>query len=413
MNILYLTEFTSAIGGGGEVAFANYAKEMGRRGHNVHIIAHNSVSDNSADGTCPNIHSVRIGPDVNLRHGWFPRYTQQIAYIIHLLVQGGKVIGRRKIQVIHANTMSPAIAGSLLGLIYNIPVVVTVHHVESVQTKRQRIRHHIRSSSRRAAHARYPRLLRLLCERTILSLPLSVVHAVSRSTAADLRKFGYKGKIEVIANGLNIADYDVLPREHMPFLLFVGRLVVQKNLDVVIEAFAKASVTLSSAKLVVVGDGPMRNTWAQLARELGIEDKVLFLGYVSEEMKLELLSKCSALVFPSLIEGFGLAVLEAFAAGKPVLVSDVDSVKELVSDGVNGLIISSPADWESKIKLLLSNASLCRAMGWNGRIRAERYFRLSRVGEKFEKLYYSLIFDTAPEAAAVSKATTLTFYSCT
>jgi glycosyltransferase involved in cell wall biosynthesis len=230
MNILYLTEFTSAVGGGGEVAFVNYAKEMGRRGHNVYIISHNSGSDNSVDATCSNLHSVRVGPDLNLRHGWFPGKSQQLTYLVRLLIEGRKVIGRNMIQVIHANTLSPAIAGSILGLIYKIPFVITVHHVESVQTKRQHIQHHVHSSwKKHAMHARYCGLLRLLCERAIISMPLSALHSVSRATAADLWRFGFRGRIEVIPNGLHIADYDVLSQEYLPFLMFVGMLVAQKT----------------------------------------------------------------------------------------------------------------------------------------------------------------------------------------
>lgn len=182
----------------------------------------------------------------------------------------------------------------------------------------------------------------------------------------------------------------------------------KKNLGVVIEAFAKAVRSVSSAKLVIVGDGPMRNTWIEQARNLGIEDNVIFMGYVSDEKKLELLSKCSALVFPSLVEGFGLAILEAFAMSKPVMVSNIESVKELVHDGLNGFVISNPADWENKMKLLLSDETLCRAMGRNGRGKAEQYFQLSPIGEKFEALYCSLCATYSRGAAAAPEATTKT-----
>jgi glycosyltransferase involved in cell wall biosynthesis len=174
----------------------------------------------------------------------------------------------------------------------------------------------------------------------------------------------------------------------------------------VIEAFAKTTRSVASANLVIVGGGPMRNTWIQQARNLGIENNVIFMGYVSVEKKLELLSKCSALVFPSLVEGFGLAILEAFAMSKPVMVSNIESVKELVHDGLNGFVISNPADWENKMKLLLSDETLCRAMGRSGRGKAEQNFQLAAVGEKFEAPYRSLGANYSLGAGAVAPEAT-------
>ena len=73
------------------------------------------------------------------------------------------------------------------------------------------------------------------------------------------------------------------------------------------------------AKLVIVGEGPMRSKWEKQVKDNNLEDNIEFKGFITDKNKIELLSKCSALVFPSLVEGFGLVVLEAFAMKKPVL----------------------------------------------------------------------------------------------
>ena len=161
------------------------------------------------------------------------------------------------------------------------------------------------------------------------------------------------------------------------------------NLDTVIEAFAPISERLTNAKLIILGDGPMRHHWEQKAVSLGIQTKVEFKGFVNEDEKIKLLSKCSALVFPSLVEGFGMVILVAFALSKPVIVSDIESLPELVEDGVNGFVLppSQVEQWTAKMSTILTDQSIVRAMGREGRKRIESYYSMNRVSRMMESLY--------------------------
>jgi len=390
VNILYLTEFLSAVGGGGEVAFANCIKEMGRKGHRVHVICHNSRDDQVDARRWANVKTVRIGNDLTIRHGWFPTTSQQVSYIVRLISEASKIIDQEMIDIIHANTLSPSIAGSILKLLYNIPVVSTVHHVEAIQYRR-RIQTGLKGSFSSTLLRYIPRLL---CEKFIFSLPLDYIHTVSLASAQDLVRFGCRTQIEVIPNALDLNEYPGNSAgSYLPYLLFIGRHVPQKNLVPTLDAFATVSRDLPHAKLVIVGDGPMRSIWMRYARALGLDENVVFTGYIDESCKLDLIRNCTALVFPGIIEGFGMAILEAFAMSKPVIASDIESVRELVRDGVDGFVVSafSAREWETKMRLLLSSPLTTQKMGQEGKAKVIKHYDNTKTAQMFEDLYYRIL----------------------
>ncbi|MGI0020933.1 MAG: glycosyltransferase family 4 protein [Nitrososphaera sp.] len=375
MNILYLTEFLSAIGGGGEVAFYNYAQAMAERGHNVHVICRQSPEDFGV--RTGSLHVHRIGPETSLRHGHFPTLAQQAAYVPGAVAEGCRIIRRQDIDVIHANTLSPAIAGTALSMISGLPLVNTFHHVYAVKSKR-----YLQGMA-------LLRLPRLACEKAILGLPADVVHAVSQSTRDDLVQFGVKPeRITVVPNAVPQL-WASGRRSYQGYALFMGRLVKSKNLDVVIRAFRRVVDAVPAARLIVAGDGPARAEWAEMASLLGLEDNIRFEGYVSEKRKEELLANCSAVVFPSLIEGFGLIALEAFAHEKPVLASDTDSSRERVRHGIDGLLLPAhdAIKWAEAMTGLFADRAACAAMGGRGKARAER-FKIDDVARELEALYF-------------------------
>jgi glycosyltransferase involved in cell wall biosynthesis len=169
----------------------------------------------------------------------------------------------------------------------------------------------------------------------------------------------------------------------------MSRLVKSKNLDVVIRAFRRVVDAMPAARLVVAGGGPARAEWAEMASLLGLKDNVRFEGYVSEKRKEELLANCSIVVFPSLIEGFGLVALEAFAHEKPVLASDTDSSREMVRHGIDGLLLPAhdAIKWAEAITGLFADRAACAAMGRRGKAKGER-FKIDYVARELEDLYF-------------------------
>jgi len=130
------------------------------------------------------------------------------------------------------------------------------------------------------------------------------------------------------------------------YLLYLGGFDQRKNLPALLRAFALLVNRQPQAKLVIAGQLPARDSPLfphprRLISELGLEEKVIFTGWVPEEDKPVLLSEATAFVFPSLYEGFGLPAIEALACGTPVIASNRTSLPEVVGDG--GILVE-PTD---------------------------------------------------------------------
>jgi glycosyltransferase involved in cell wall biosynthesis len=225
-------------------------------------------------------------------------------------------------------------------------------------------------------------------------MPTDIIHTVSNSSREDLVKFGAKAEIKVIPNGVDITIYDNAQpiKDYQNFVLFIGRLVFYKNLGTVISAFVDVLAKSPGSKMLIVGDGPMREKWLKMASDLGLSKNIDFIGHVSDERKIELLSKCSALLLPSFVEGFGLVILESFAMSKPVLVANVKPLSDIVDDGIDGFIlpVDDPVKWSEKISYLINNREICKKMGNQGRSKLEKKFRLEHVLDKIEPVYENL-----------------------
>ena len=385
---MYLTEFLSPIGGGGETSFYNLARAIAAN-NDVFVLCHES-KEAKVGPACTGDRSLvvqTIKPMFELRHGFFPSTTQQIRYVARLVVAGSRIIKHQGIDLIHANTLSPAFAGSILGSMHRIPVVATFHHLQDAKVAAS-------NDVPVSMDEKLSKHVRALGDKAILRLPLSAVHAVSNSTATAVRKSGFRGMTEVVPNGIefNYPPHSLRHIAYHPFLLFIGRLVKSKNLSVVLDGFADVLRVVPDAKLVVVGDGPMRERWKTRAVNLGIGGQVEFAGYVSEERKIDLLRRCSALVFPSLTEGFGMVILEAFAMKKPVIASSIDSSKELIDQMIDGFLLSpfSPKSWADAMATLLLNRELCEEMGSRGRAIAETNYNMSEIARQMELTYHRI-----------------------
>ena len=173
-------------------------------------------------------------------------------------------------------------------------------------------------------------------------MPLNLLHAVSNATRNDILSHKRTAKIKVIYTGIDYRPYERNTNlDYEDFVLYIGRLVFYKNVDVLIKAFEEVTSIMPKAKLIIVGEGNMRRRWEMMSQSLGLTENIVFTGLISNEAKLELLRRCSALALPSLFEGFGLVLLEAFAMAKPVLVSNIPPFDEIVDQEIEGFRFAS------------------------------------------------------------------------
>jgi glycosyltransferase involved in cell wall biosynthesis len=144
-----------------------------------------------------------------------------------------------------------------------------------------------------------------------------------------------------------------------PYLLFVGRVEKKKNIIRLLQAFYQLIKEGRQEKLVLVGRPGLGFSQIELfIREHRLEDQVKILGYVTASDLPYLYQGCEVFVFPSLYEGFGIPLLEAFASGKPVICSDIAPLREIGQKAVLYFDPYSILDIAQKIKYLLDNPSL-------------------------------------------------------
>ncbi len=171
-----------------------------------------------------------------------------------------------------------------------------------------------------------------------------------------------------------------------PLALFVGRLVPHKGIEYLLQAIRQVD-----ARLLIVGSGNYARGLKGMASSLGLEDKVIFAGRIPESEKPSYFAACDLLVLPSIsrLEAFGIAALEAMATAKPVVVSDVPGIREVVEDGVEGLLADpmNPADIARKMATLLQNPKMRESMGDQGRRKVEETFAVAKVVDNLERFY--------------------------
>jgi len=373
--------------------FYQLADRLAKRGHKVFVIKHKMLSLDSSRDNLNNLPSnviiCEINPAVEHKGGLPAGILQNIFYVLNSIKTGLRVIKRNRIDIIHCNTYSPVFAGWLLSKLTSIPSLVTIHDVTSLHG----YNFWEKWMQQFGRFSKIKALMGYISE--LLTIKLSKnIHTVSETSKRDILQFNTKCNIYVIPNSLSLEHYKPKSEDHIEygdFIVFIGRLVYYKRLEVVIEAL-RILRDKCNVKLVVLGDGPMRKEWENLVERYNLKDIVKFKGYVSHEEKLYYLSKCRALVLPSTFEGFGIVILEAWALRKPVIVVDVEPLNRIVEHGFNGFIVkkNSATTLAEYIRLLMSNEELSRRLGNNGyRTLIERY-SIDRYVHEMEELYMKI-----------------------
>ena len=182
-------------------------------------------------------------------------------------------------------------------------------------------------------------------------------------------------------------------------LLYVGRLAAVKGLPILLRALATIATDHPAVTLDVAGDGPDRAMLTELAASLGVADRVRFLGYQSESQVRDLLRQTDVFVMASFAEGLPVVLMEAMAAGTPVVATRVAGVSELVDDGRSGLLVP-PADPDAlaaAVGRLLGDAELRRRLAAAGRAMVQREFDLRHESARLVAvLTAALSGDAAP-----------------
>ena len=199
---------------------------------------------------------------------------------------------------------------------------------------------------------------------------------VSPSTREEMQGLGFRPEdLHIVHNCVDHTLHrpDALRRSSVPLIGYFGRLKKYKGVDQFIRAAALVRASHPELRVVIVGEGDDRPRLERVTAELGLQQIVIFTGYVPEKRKVELLQEMWFGVTTSSKEGWGLTVLESNACGTPVIASDVPGLRDAVNDGETGLLYrhGDVEDLAGKIRMLLDDPAQRRrlsdnALAWAG-----------------------------------------------
>lgn len=212
-----------------------------------------------------------------------------------------------------------------------------------------------------------------------------------------------RSKVRVVRNGVSVEMYRELKNAAVkPTLTANGRRPIIFTSARLHEGkghiyLLQAAKLIPEALFVFAGDGPERTRLEEYAKQIGVEGQALFLGHRNDVPQL--LAACDMFVLPSLYEALGLSILEAMAAGKPVVATAVGGIKESVIDGVTGLLVPprDPKSLADAIRRLLCDKALATSIADAGRARAVELFSSEAMAQAVTGVYDELIRRDARE----------------
>lgn len=214
--------------------------------------------------------------------------------------------------------------------------------------------------------------------------------AISEFTADRAKRLLNIRDVKVVPCGVNSASIPEGSREDQ--LLYVGRLAPYKRVDLLIRAFGRIAGDFPALRLKIVGSGEDGSGLVKLAEELGLKSRVEFVERLDENALRKEYAGSKVFVLPSEQEGFGIVVVEAMAAGTPVVVMDApnSAAVELVTHGRNGMLVTDEKGMAETIMLLLTDGALSRNLAEEGRKTARRFDWDGAIVPQLESLYRTL-----------------------
>ncbi|MEM0007411.1 MAG: glycosyltransferase family 4 protein [Candidatus Bathyarchaeia archaeon] len=294
------------------------------------------------------------------------------------------------VDIFHAHDWLVANAGIGLKHVFRRPLLATIHSTEY--------------GRRNSIHSDYERMIHET-EAWLTYEAWRVICCSNYMVSHVKWVFGLpQDKLIMIPNGVDAKEYEksgdvdlnqfrrrfALPEEKI--VLFVGRLVYEKGIHVLINAVPKVLEKVN-AKIVIVGNGYMQQSLSEYIRSTGLAHKVMFTGFV-DDRTLRNLQKCADVsVVPSLFEPFGIVALEAMAAKSPVVVSDTGGLSEIVEHEVTGVKVypNNPDSLAWGITRVLLDENLANRLRENAYRKVVENYNWKKISQQTRKVYESVL----------------------
>ncbi|MDH4223768.1 MAG: glycosyltransferase [candidate division Zixibacteria bacterium] len=286
---------------------------------------------------------------------------------------------KERIKIVHTHLVHASIVGRVAAKLAGVKIILTTRHY--------------------AYDPKEKSFMRWL-ERRLAVFNMMTI-AISKAVRDYLiRKENYDSKkVTLIYNTVDLGLFDLngvkesVTNSDNYLIGSVGRLHPSKGHSILIQSMSTVIREFRKTRLLIIGSGSQRMELENLARELKISEHVTFLGLKSPAEVIEIIRDVDLFVLASNWEGFGIAVIEAMALCKPVVVTAVEGLREVIEDGRTGFLVppGNPHALAERIIYLLKNRDLSVEMGKEGRKRVEALFSLDNMIMKLERLYQDLL----------------------
>ena len=289
--------------------------------------------------------------------------------------------------IVHTHTSKGGFVGRLAAQLAGTPVIVhTAHGFAFHEGSRAGTRLFYSALERIASH---------WCDRIVSVSKFHRDWAIQLGICASRKIMAIPNGVAEVARNTRVESMELRrqlgARPGQLLVLSISRLAPDKGLDRLIEATALLQAQARHVHIVIAGDGPASDQLKQLANTLAVTDYVTFTGF--REDVGDLLAACDLVILPSLREGLSMSLLEAMAAGKPIIATSIGSQREVASHGEMALLVP-PADapaLRNAILRLVGDPSLMARLGANARAVYESSYTESRMLHAYWQLYVDLL----------------------
>ena len=360
IKILYI--ITSLGLGGAETLLLYYLKNLDKKKYNLYVCCFREKPDDLIEEMSAYAEVINF----KIRNKFNP------AIIFYIL----RLIREIKPDIIHTHLFQPRVYTTIAHLFNKQSILITQKH-SIVNPKKHNIF--------------------ILLEMISLRMNKKVI-AISESVKKSLTKYEFipRNKIFVLPNCIDYQAFnkailrDSIKNINEIVIGTVGRLEKVKGINYLLFAMKIILAKYPHTRLEIIGDGSQAGELVEISKKLGISNSVKFFGKFTDVIPFY--NKMDIFILPSVLEGFGIVLLEAMAAGLPVVASDVDGIKEVVIHGESGILIppKNPDAIASAVIQLIENPQLVNKLVENGLKRAQ-LFDVKEHVMKLESLYSNLL----------------------
>ncbi|GAA0178550.1 glycosyltransferase family 4 protein [Clostridium sediminicola] len=295
------------------------------------------------------------------------------------------------VEVIHAHDWLVTYAAKVLKWAFKIPLVSTIHATEYGRNNG------IRTETQKYIASTEYMLTFESCK--IIACSNYMRHQINQLFTKELEK------IWVIPNGIDCKGFELefdkenfknkYAQDYEKIVFYIGRHVFEKGIDVLINAAPYIAKEYNDVKFVIGGIGPMTEELKDKVKNMGMESKFIFTGYMDEESKIKLYKIADIAVFPSLYEPFGIVALEAMASGCPVIVSDVGGFAEIIYHEKNGLTFlnGNSKSLSDNILRIFNDFELSKFLIENAKATIEDKFAWEKIADTTLEMYNKAQFE--------------------